>query len=276
MPLDRAFFEAAEPLFDASMGTENIAPLLYALAKMRRPSRILAVGLGYTTLFLLRALRESFDESAQDISILAGDIDNVERKSVLCREYPYEGRPLLIGVDDFSDNNGRLTSLGDSIARIGATEYFDLRRQRFQDFDCDPSMRFGIVWIDCGHQIDYAYLCNKFWPLVEGDGGIFAMHYTHVDIEVPLGNGASAQLVVPGPWVNSVKKQLIDLGPDSDAEILSLTEPHKARQGSITVMRKLDVEDRCRGAALLDENLAMYGASGAPLSPLCGRVLSNK
>lgn len=269
MPLDRGFFEAAEPLFDEGMGTENVGPLLYALAKMRRPKRVLAVGLGYTTLFLLKALCDSDVEAAYDRSILAGDINNVKRRSVLSHERPNDSKPLLIGIDDFSDDNGRLASLDDSVERIGASEYFELRRERYQEFHNDQSLGFGLVWIDCGHQTDYAYLCNKFWPLVEGDGGLFAMHYTHVDIEVPQENGASCQLMVPGPWANAAKKQLIGLGPNSDAELLSIVEPHKARQGSITLMRKLDVEDRCRDTTLLDETLAMYGVPGASLLPLC-------
>jgi hypothetical protein len=38
------------------MGTENVGPLLRALVQMLRPKRILEIGAGYTTPFLLEAI----------------------------------------------------------------------------------------------------------------------------------------------------------------------------------------------------------------------------
>ena len=42
--------------FRPGMGTENVAPFLRSLAELVRPKRILEVGAGYTTPFLLEAL----------------------------------------------------------------------------------------------------------------------------------------------------------------------------------------------------------------------------
>jgi hypothetical protein len=268
MPLDREFFEAAEPVFDAGMGTENVGPLLYALVRMRRPKRVLAVGLGYSTLFLLKALGDAHAETIRDRAVLAGQTHDPARRSVLVNEAPVDAENLLIGVDDFSDDQGRLARFQKSVSRIGCSQFFELRRQRYQELQFGPATYFGFVWIDCGHQVEYAELCNCFWPLVESDGGLFAMHYTHVDLSVPE-HGNVHQLVIPGPWVNAAKRQLIEMGLNSDAEILSIVEPHKVRQGSLTLLRKLDAEDRCRHTSLREENLAIYGKPGMSLAPLC-------
>jgi len=53
------------------MGTENVGPLLRTLVQMIRPQRILEVGAGYTTPFLLDGLKaneEIFDEGNLDPS----------------------------------------------------------------------------------------------------------------------------------------------------------------------------------------------------------------
>ena len=39
------------------MGAENLGPLLYTLVRFIKPQSVLEVGAGYTTLFLLQALR---------------------------------------------------------------------------------------------------------------------------------------------------------------------------------------------------------------------------
>ena len=48
-----------EKHFKAGMGTESVAPFLRSLVRMIRPYRILEVGAGYTTPFLLEGLESS-------------------------------------------------------------------------------------------------------------------------------------------------------------------------------------------------------------------------
>ena len=45
-----------EKHFKAGMGTESVAPFLRSFVQMVRPNRILEVGAGYTTPFLLEGL----------------------------------------------------------------------------------------------------------------------------------------------------------------------------------------------------------------------------
>jgi hypothetical protein len=41
------------------MGAENLGPMLYNLVRFTKPARILEVGAGYTSAFLLQALRDN-------------------------------------------------------------------------------------------------------------------------------------------------------------------------------------------------------------------------
>ena len=53
----RSELDAVAPLARQHMGTENMGPLLYALVRFLKPRRVLEVGAGFTTLFILQARR---------------------------------------------------------------------------------------------------------------------------------------------------------------------------------------------------------------------------
>ena len=58
-----------EDHYRKSMGTESVGPLLRSLVRMVRPNRILEIGAGYTTPFLLEGLEkneELFDSIFQN------------------------------------------------------------------------------------------------------------------------------------------------------------------------------------------------------------------
>lgn len=88
-----------------------------------------------------------------------------------------------------------------------------------------------------------------------------AMHYTFVDVQPRLGD---PPVVIPGPWANAVKRELARCGMDAGFEMLSLVEPHKHRQGSVTLLRKTP-DDRCRDNPLQQEQYALYGDQGGVL-----------
>ena len=52
----REFLAVARPLHASHMGCENMGPMLYALCRFVKPGRVLEVGAGYTSLWLLQAL----------------------------------------------------------------------------------------------------------------------------------------------------------------------------------------------------------------------------
>jgi hypothetical protein len=56
------FLNAVKPLYDLHMGAENLGPLLYSFARFVKPARVLEVGAGYTSAFLLQALCDNAHE----------------------------------------------------------------------------------------------------------------------------------------------------------------------------------------------------------------------
>jgi len=269
MAMDSRFLRVAASVEDPGMGTENAAPLLYSFVSMLRPRSVLAVGLGYTTLFLLQALADADAASSQDRAILAGTQSNPSRREVLfAADEDLPVHPVLVGIDDFSDNAQRLEHLLRCVEHLELHPYLELHRCRYQDAGVPASRQpFGLVWIDCAHQLDYPDLLNRFWPMVDEDGGMLLMHYTYVDLVVPAPDGEQ-HVMVAGPTVNAAKKQLLEAGLEANFELLSIVEPHKFRQGSVTILRKLPPLEQCRTAGLADELHALYGANGCALDEL--------
>ena len=60
--VDPTFLKLVKPLYDLHMGAENLGPTLYALVRFTKPARILEVGAGYTSAFLLQALADNAAE----------------------------------------------------------------------------------------------------------------------------------------------------------------------------------------------------------------------
>src|SRR5262249_12021946 len=100
LPLDAEFFRVADPLRVPSMGTENVAPLLYALVSMLRPTSVLEIGAGYTTLFLARALADAANEARCDRQQLERAGDDGERVKILSDAARKDYRPHLYVIDD--------------------------------------------------------------------------------------------------------------------------------------------------------------------------------
>lgn len=273
MTSEQNFQWLANKLLDKGMGTENVADLLYALVKMNRPLTSVAVGLGYSTLYLLKALAENEQEQLYDDSVVRGVEKDPARQEVLLEEYFNEQRdnnvaPMLYGIDNFSEQGNHLDNLEKCIELSGFKKFFKLHQVNYQDFNTSLiETEIDFVWLDCGHQLDYPELINLFWPLLNPDGGMMAIHYTYVDIEYS-DQGKQEKLMIAGAVANAIKKQQLRSGMMSQFEFITLLEPHKYRQGSVSLIRRIDSAEVCRDTHLQDEHLSLYGNKGIDLIDL--------
>ncbi len=80
-----------EEYFRAGMGTESVAPFLRSFIQMVRPQRILEIGAGYTSLFLLDGLENN--------KIII-DEGNLDKKYVEWHKKHYD--PKLVIIDNMS------------------------------------------------------------------------------------------------------------------------------------------------------------------------------
>ena len=193
-------------LYRKGMGTENIGGFLRSMAHMLRPNRILEVGAGYTTPFLLEALVNNervYDDGNLQISYF--------------KNYNYD--PKLIVVDDMS--------LGELLQKPGMkdiinSKYVNFIEGKFEDKADMLLKKFGnfdFVWFDCGGPKEYETFIKEYWKICSG---YVFFHFTYRD-----GNP------------NTIHDIILDNIPEN-AYIFDIVEPHKTRQGSITMVKKND------------------------------------
>ena len=190
-------------------GTENVAPFLQSLINLTRPTRILEVGIGYTTPFLIEGLQKNNNIN----------IDNTFNEKYL--EVKYD--PKIVIIDD--------DSLGKSIPEVSkdvlqSYKFLEIIKGKFQGKSKDLFSRFGkfdFVWFDCGGRDEYESFIKEYWDICS-DYIIF--HYTYYNLNAD-------RYGTPNDLLKSIlryaKKPYFQL---------DIIEPHKKTQGSLTILRK--------------------------------------
>ena len=188
------------------MGTENIGSFLRAMALMLRPNRILEIGAGYTTPFLLEAIvnnQRVFDDGNLQESYF--------------ENYIYE--PKLVVIDNMS--------LGELAEKPGMkdilmSKYTDFVEGNFEDKADILSEKYGnfdFVWFDCGSASEYKIFMEKYWDICSD---YIFFHYTY------------------SGGIPNINHDIILENIKGNPSIFDIIEPHKKRQGSITMVKKND------------------------------------
>lgn len=185
------------------MGTENVGAFLRSMVMMLRPKRILEIGAGYTTPFLLEGLINNY-RIYDD-----GNLDEAYFKN-----YTYD--PKLIVIDN--------QSLGELKKIAGMNEIINSKYTEFVQGNFEGKSEllykkygyFDFVWLDCGGPKEYLNFFDEYWKYCSNYA---FFHFTYH-------NG------IPNSKHKVIKSQI------KNEFIFDIVEPHKQRQGSITVVKK--------------------------------------
>jgi predicted O-methyltransferase YrrM len=273
MALNGKLFDTTAELYNPGMGSEHVALLLYSLVRMLRPRRVLEVGLGYTSPFLAQALQDNETEIAEDKKILGGRKTDPDRRAVLVPEY-YEQdyTPRLIAIDDLSLAESTAPKVQDVLRRLELDRLVEFHNGDFRGYGKNlgsEHLPFDLVWFDCGGPFEYIDFLREYWPLINADHGILLMHFTYWYGDVAdADTGAAYRAHFLAPIANEIKRQQLESGPESEFEVLSLLEPHKNRQGSLTMVRKLSVHSLCRDEDFQEAMAQITGRAVAPMPTL--------
>jgi predicted O-methyltransferase YrrM len=270
--IDTAFLAGVASLLRPGMGTENTSWLLYSLLRMMRPRTVLEVGTGYTTPFLLRALADNVAEAAEDRRLLAlgnaGDDLEYDRASILNPLwYAKPHTPRLVAIDDLSGPTSTAPRVLEVIRGLGLDSHLRLYQGDFRGRAAEIGAEFGaldFIWFDCGGPAEYVEFLQEYWPLINPDGGCIALHFTYHrwggEATRRDGSKQPIEVLLPGSILNEIKRQEALSGPPPTFEVLSLVEPHKVRQGSVTLVRRLAPLSRRRDSDFGDEMTRLMGA----------------
>lgn len=204
-----ALFKTPSPveysnLYRKGMGTENVGSFLRAMVLMLRPNRVLEIGAGYTTPFLLEALVNN-ERVYDDGNLQASYFEN----------YAYD--PKLVVIDDMS--------LGELLQKPGmkdivSSKYVEFIHGKFEekaDMLVEKYGNFDFVWFDCGGAQEYETFINEYWDICSG---YIFFHFTYKD------------------GIPNVLHEIILKNVTGNPFIFDIVEPHKKRQGSITMVKK--------------------------------------
>ena len=206
---DKLAYEKPKPiehplLYRAGMGTENVAGFLRSMAQMLRPKNILEIGAGYTTPFLLEALinnQRVYDDGNLEPSYF--------------KNYIYD--PKLVIIDNMA--LGELKNKP-GMKEIILSKYTDFLEGSFEGKANLLGKKYGafdFVWFDCGGAIEYKKFIDEYWNICSN---YIFFHYTY-------SSGSPNEL-----------HDIILENISGNSHIFDIVEPHKSRQGSITMVRK--------------------------------------
>ncbi|CAM9709878.1 unnamed protein product [Chrysoparadoxa australica] len=259
-----SFLEAAKPLYKITMGCENMGTLLYSLIRFSKPKRVVEIGGGFTTLFILQALKDNADEltrireahpEQRKVSAAAacprtrlGELHPVSSSLSLFSHHKimdwcwYDERELqsrpdgaLICIDNMQHQVTTANGVVAVASKLGLSNYLQLLEEDAFDgcSEVGPG-EIDLLWLDFGAGSRTEEVLDLYWKKVSGAGGYLAFHST-------LTNQRTRN------WVESMRRA--GSGDDSaesqrlrdkygNFEMVSLLEPHKTFQNSVTLLQK--------------------------------------
>ncbi len=219
--LDQEFLESIADCYSPAMGTENVGPLLYALARMTRPQRVLEIGSGYTSLFLLKALKDNASAIEQERSAPTSDAD-----FRLASFYKSDFKSVLHSIDNNIHPDSTASRVAAAADRLDVSGPLQMHEADFQGYaEKIPAgdQPFDLIWFDCGNLAYFQSFAQEYFQRVDQNGGLVLIH--------SLATNMHGQLFMHALKLKQATANF------NDFEIVTLVEPHKMRQNSLTMIR---------------------------------------
>lgn len=223
------FLNHVASLYNPHMGVENLGAFLYSFIRLTKRRHVMEIGAGYTSLWILQALKDN-DRERERIR----DLEQRGECRLLDIEWtvPVNEHDIpssLLCIDNCLHQKETATGAL-AVARVlGLKQYLSFQKDdAFEELSRLQPSSVDILWCDFGvgsRILDF--VAEGAWESIR-PGGFLLCHST-------LTNANTRN------WLEKVRarapKEETGLDPGSYAE-LSLLEPHKRFQNSITILQK--------------------------------------
>jgi len=244
--INPTFLHHIRHLYNPHMGVENISSFLYSFIRFTKARNVVEIGAGYTSLWILQALKDN-DEEMNNISKLQLDgkcrlfdwpwtvHDKVEQWDQQQHQQQEQHSSPFFGSSQSSsllciDNclHQRETATGASaVARtLGLDDYLHFIKGDAFEMSFDTNS-IDILWCDFGVGSNIREFVSNAWGSIRL-GGFLICHST-------LTNSKTRE------WLEACRNRegedVTGMPPEEYVE-LSLLEPHKHYQNSISIFQK--------------------------------------
>eukprot|EP01124_Arcella_intermedia_P019113 TRINITY_DN2624_c0_g2_i2.p1 TRINITY_DN2624_c0_g2~~TRINITY_DN2624_c0_g2_i2.p1 ORF type:complete len:288 (+),score=77.90 TRINITY_DN2624_c0_g2_i2:464-1327(+) len=250
----KQFLKLIEPLYTISFGVENMAPLLYSLIRFLKPKKVLEVGCGYTSVFILQALKDNDEElcNYQHLydhkkSIIEGtpflvssffehktekeskDSPPQDQEELALQEEtqdtPQEDshfQGILHCVDNLEHQQTTANKVLSVVEKLNLFDYLEFHvADAFQFSEQDQTHPFDFLWLDFGAGKRIGEFFEKWWDRLR-PGGYVLVHST-------LTNKLTRQ------WIEQMRT---DKEAFMRMDMACFLEPHKTFQNSFSLFQK--------------------------------------
>jgi predicted O-methyltransferase YrrM len=223
------FLSHTSSLYNPHMGVENLGPFLHSFLRMTKKRQIVEIGAGYTSLWILQALKDN-DEELEQIQKLQKtgqckllDIDWTVNSAI----NELIGEPArLLCVDNCEHQKETATGASAVAKSLGLDSYIEFRKGDAFDLDLGVDT-VDALWCDFGVGARMSEFMESAWRCIR-PGGFLLCHSTITNQNTRA-------------WLNAIRqrqsKEVTGIEPDEYVE-LSLLEPHKRYQNSVSIIQK--------------------------------------
>ena len=226
---DKDFLSQVGLLYNPCMGVENLGPFLYSFLRMTKRQRVVEIGAGYTTLWILQALKDNDIELQSIRSIQRSgeckllNIDWTIHETV--EAYDSESSRLLC-IDNCEHQRETASGAGLVAKSLGLDSYLQFRRGDAFDMKL-PDSSVDVLWCDFGVGARMSEFISSAWDCIS-PGGFLLCHSTLTNENTRM-------------WLETIRnrerKEITGIEPGEYTE-LSLLESHKRFQNSVSIIQK--------------------------------------
>ena len=226
------FLSHAKSLYNPHMGVEDISYLLYSIIRFTKKRRIVEIGAGYTSLWILQALKDNDDEIERIRQLSQQEqckLLNIQWANKEELEKFIQTSASLLCIDNCEHQKETATGACAVAKSLGLEPYLQfLKGDAFGMKGILESSSIDILWCDFGVGSRMKeFLASGAWSSLR-PGGLLLCHST-------LTNQRTRD------WLEAARahkgEETTGMPPNEYTE-LSLLEPHKYYQNSVSIFQK--------------------------------------
>lgn len=215
-----------KPLPVNRMGSEGLIEAIRFAVTVHRPSKVLELGVGLTTLFLLPFLRELEALIRQERDRYG--VSNFEGQDIVDPTWSWTNELSYIGVDMGTGSGSLFEKVSLTVQEF---EFASLFQQDFKRFLANNDESFDLVIVDIGAPSDNLIILNELLPRLN-PGGILIMHEP---LELQVLEVGAERHVSRGL---SIAWNLFKFADLADFEMITFPELHKTAQAGVGIVRR--------------------------------------